>query len=249
MFVLRFSLATLTCMAGMFFEIPTIWKEKREESSSQSDTEPPPNQSIREPPPRIPWLQRALTGENDLSSKKQELANWRPRRIGIFFSQNDNPFQSNNNNNQSPAGEKTWTCLVLIEPIENFKNFVFCYRKKTVNENTVNARCLDGPARYTIEETDLYNTISHILQILWKRHFVEDLTSGPHHKCAKFLTELGKDVIWGWEEFTTQVVQFSAVPPLHLSLDSLGVRTCAMDKRSEEMGSLLAPFHLHSHLK
>jgi hypothetical protein len=195
----------------MFFEIPTIWKGRKEESSRQTDTEPRPKKS---------WLNRARTSSYDLLNN--ELPKWRPRRIGIFFSQNDDPFQSNNNG-QGVTCEKAWTCLVLIEPIENYENFVFCYRKKTAIPNALNARCLDGPARYTIEETDLHDTISHILQIPWKRHFLEDQASVSHEKCAKFLTELGQDVFWGWEEFTTQVVQSSAVRTLHVSLDPLGI--------------------------
>ena len=129
----------------MFFEIPTIWKEKTEESANPT----PPD-----PPTRGPKLKRSDTSGTERLTKKRQISKWRPRRIGLFFAQN----VQNPQLNSSATRDTAWTCLVLIEPIECSENFVFCYRKMsavlqpTDTKPAPNARCLGGLRRYTIEE-------------------------------------------------------------------------------------------------
>ena len=198
------SLRKADCFTGMFFEVPTIWKEKK-----QKETWVP-----AAPPRKKRMLKRSHDSGTEPLSKKRTLSNWRPRRIGIFFSENvEQPAQANSNGTISGTGEKPWTCLVLIEPIDSKEEFLFCYRKMvdTPTGPPPNARCLPGERRYTIEETNLQGTIDYIIGLVLKRHFFEDQTSLLPKKCANFITEIGKDVFWGWEEFTTQVVQSSAV--------------------------------------
>jgi len=147
------------------------------------------------------------------------LPNWRPRRVGVFISQNQDKGA-----NGASIDETPWTCLVLVEPLEMSQNeLAFCYRKvvrSTNNYPPPNARCVDGDHHYTIEESDLQGLITYLVKDLLERHFKGGNKSKEVGKmfeekvatrCAKLLTELGKDVFWGWEEFTTQVVQFSAV--------------------------------------
>ena len=190
----------------MFFEVPTIWKEKR------ANTSPAP--SGPDQVKKTHMLKRSRSSGTEKISKNRTLPKWRPRRIGVFFSQNHDPQGENRELNQN-----AWTCLILVEPIENIDNFVFCYRKIATQADRdnprPNARCIPGRRRYTIEEANLQETINYIVQVLLDRHFIKDQESSPQQKCAKFFTELGKDIFWGWEEFATQVVQFSAVwrPP------------------------------------
>lgn len=201
-------------IVGMFFEVPTIWKEKKATASSVPSG---PDDVIK-----TNTLKRSRSSGTGKISKNRTLPKWRPRRIGIFFSQNHNPREEN-----SVINKNAWTCLILVEPIENSDNFVFCYRKiatQTGPDNPrPNARCLPGRRRYTIEEANIQETINYIVQVLLDRHFIKDQASSMQQKCGKFFTELGKDIFWGWEEFATQVVQFSAVWPLQIYVHLLGL--------------------------
>jgi hypothetical protein len=204
----------------MFFEVPTIWKEKICHRKPTGAPDPPK------------WTIPALLKRSSSSgvgkvSMNRTLPNWRPRRIGVFISKNQDPNQVPNNPNGSTStaagssiDDKAWTCLVLVEPLEKTQknDLVFCYRKVATSTDfpPPNARTFAGRGHYSIEESDLQGLITYL---------VDDLLNGMHKgkrviatneaemskRCAKFVTELGKDIFWGWEEFTAQVVQFSAV--------------------------------------
>jgi len=133
--------------------------------------------------------------------------------------------------------EKPWTCLVLVEPLRLFKSlsshraaadmptesedeFIFSYRK-IVHETELlrkgnrpigyTARCQSGPAWYTIEENNLSVTIKYVIELLEHDVTKNEQELPLQKKYAKFLTTLGNDIFWNWEEFTTQVAQHSAV--------------------------------------
>src|SRR5436190_7123214 len=107
----------------MFFEVPTIWKQKKKKETSVPASLPAPLAKKR-------ILKRSHISGTEPLSKKRKLSNWRPRRIGIFFSENvEQPAQATSNGTISGTGEKAWTCLVLIEPIDSKEEFLFCYRK------------------------------------------------------------------------------------------------------------------------
>jgi hypothetical protein len=212
---------TADFITGMFFEVPTIWKEK---ISHREPAEAP------DPPKWIPALLKrsSSTGIGKVSMNRT-LPDWRPRRVGVFISKNHDPDQVSNNIVGAAAAidENAWTCLVLVEPLEKTQNdFVFCYRKieRSADYPTPNARTVDGRRHYSVQESDLQGFITYLVDDLLEHHL-----SGKHKgksieetyeeemakRCTKFVTELGKDIFWGWEEFTTQVVQFSAVNPFH----------------------------------
>jgi len=169
------------------------------------------------------------------------LAQWRPQRLGIFFSQN---FDQRTTVEERVGFEVPYTCLILIEPIrvvmrpqktpsespwrfstkqprsskKKREEFLFCYRKvisedayKHLNTDP-NARCENGWAWYTIEEEDMQGTIRYIIMELLLR-FVKSSTrpSELRRQYLKFFSAVSSDVLWSWEEFANQVVQFSAV--------------------------------------
>jgi len=152
------------------------------------------------------------------------LPNWRPRRVGVFVSRNPcTDAGSDAGTGATDHDDTPWTCLVLVERLEKTENeYVFCYRK--VARETAfphpNARCISGPRHYTIEESDLQGVITYLVHDLLEYHMKgtekskrtrEERGEDLAKRCAKIVTELGKDIFWGWAEFTTQVVQFSAV--------------------------------------
>jgi len=212
-------------MIGMFFEVPTIWKEKICHRKPAGDSGPPKW--------TIPtFIKRSSSSGVGKVSMNRTLPIWRPRRVGVFVSKNQDPNPVTN----SPDGstrkatgssidDNAWTCLVLVEPLEKTQNdFVFCYRKVAISTDfpPPNARTVSGHGHYSIEESDLQGLITYLVDDLLERYLngmhKGKLVNAIHwheaemaERCAKFVTELGKDIFWGWEEFTTQVVQFSAV--------------------------------------
>jgi len=156
------------------------------------------------------------------------LPNWRPRRVGVFVSRNPCTDEGHDASNTGAADDDDtpWTCLVLVERLEKTENeYVFCYRK--VSRETAfpppNARCISGLRHYTIEESGLQGVITYLVHDILEHHLkgverggksAEEHGADLAKRCATIVTELGKDIFWGWEEFTTQVVQFSAVKPL-----------------------------------
>ena len=199
-------------MAGMFFEIPTIWKKKRC---------PPQSCNVFEAPKTAPTLNRIRTNITTRFSKTSSLAIWKPRRIGVFFAQRSADNEANGtgegrHRQNVAATESSRICLVLIEPsqVNDDEHLLFCYRK-VHNEDSLhkprpNANTMSGRRRYTIEEDNLQELIRYITKDLLPNYLVK--SEMPKHKrCAEIATHLGKDILWGWEEFATQVVQFSSV--------------------------------------
>ena len=206
---------SLTILIGMFLEIPTIWKKK-----------PPQPKRNTNPgaPEQIPVLNPRRSSTTHRFSKPQSPSIWRPRRIGIFFSQH---FKKNDTQPSTSKGkgkevemeeEEGWTCLVLVEPInlKEDEHLLFCYRK-VHNENSPNrpppnANTTSGFRRYTIEEDNLQMTIGYTIRELLPRYITKaEADATKSNRCATFITQLAKDIFWGWEEFATQVVQISAV--------------------------------------
>lgn len=199
-------------MIGMFFEIPTIWKKKR--CSPRSD-------GVFEAPKTTPMMNRILSGSTTKFLKTNSLGVWRPRRIGVFFTQHseDDVAKETRENGQrqnTPTTERSWTCLVLIEStkIEDNEHLLFCYRKvhneDSMNKPRPNANTTSGRRRYTIEEDNLQEFIGYITKDLLPKYLINDGTP-KQKRCADIVTHLGKDIFWGWEEFATQVVRFASV--------------------------------------
>lgn len=179
-------------------------------------------------------LKRSSTSGTERLSKDHALSKWRPRRVGIFFAHDHESTDSCNNKSNYTHDEPIWTCLILVEPVKLFvphqtihqhfvptmdEELLFCYRKIITQdtpsskqpETLPNARCQQGPAWYTIEENNLQVTVRYVMDML--ERFVHQNTDplNLRTKYAKFFTALGNDIFWSWEEFATQVVQFSAV--------------------------------------
>jgi hypothetical protein len=153
----------------------------------------------------------------------ESLSDWRPRRIGVFFSL-DSEHQASHENGGSPVSPAaSWSCLVLIQPhkIKPQKHphdLHFCYRKiqdaDPSNNRPPNATTKKGRRRYTIEEHSFQEIVRYICTVLLVRYLIHGEGS-TNQRCANLVTHLGRDILWGWEEFATQVVQFAAVfPPL-----------------------------------
>ena len=169
---------------------------------------------------RAPTLNRVRTTIATKFSKTNSLAIWRPRRIGVFFtqhSQDDEPNGTGENGHRKNAAEKErpWTCLVLIEPsqVKDDEHLLFCYRKvhhdDSLNKRP-NAHTMAGRRCYTIEEDNLQELIRYITKDLLPNYLLKG-DMPKHKRCIDIVTHLGKDIFWGWEEFATQVVQFSSV--------------------------------------
>jgi hypothetical protein len=163
---------TADFITGMFFEVPTIWKEK---ISHREPAEAP------DPPKWIPALLKrsSSTGIGKVSMNRT-LPDWRPRRVGVFISKNHDPDQVSNNIVGAAAAidENAWTCLVLVEPLEKTQNdFVFCYRKieRSADYPTPNARTVDGRRHYSVQESDLQGFITYLVDDLLEHHL-----SGKH---------------------------------------------------------------------
>ena len=148
------------------------------------------------------------------SPRKISPSVWRPRRIGVLFSKHYTGVKPSRNQTSEPPTtpapgtsavrqNTSWTCLVLLEPTD--EDLLFCYRhvdsERSVDKPPPNAHCTTGRCYYSVEEETLQNAIKHITtQILAKQQ-----------DCAEFVTQLGKDICWGWEEFLTQVMEISSV--------------------------------------
>lgn len=144
------------------------------------------------------------------SSQKVSPSGWKSRRVGVLFSKHRT---SHGENQIEPPGsstpqtmidgQDTWTCLVLLEPTE--EDLLFCYRhvdrEGSLDRPPPNAHCTTGRCYYSIEEESLQNTIKYITTNLLVKH----------QDCAGFVTQLAKDICWGWEEFLTQVMEISSV--------------------------------------
>lgn len=191
----------------MFLEIPTIWKRKGR--GARPDTEGAPDvitKGVR--------LKRggSFFSKYPRSPRKISPSAWRPRRVGVLFSRHyaGSDRQDNSNISEPPTPDTTinredtsWTCLVLLEPTD--EDLLFCYRhvdsERSVDKPPPNAHCTTGKCYYSIEEESLQNTIKYVTTQLL----------GKQEGFAKFVTRLGKDICWGWEEFLTQVMEISSV--------------------------------------
>lgn len=206
-------------LIGLFVEIPTIWKIKSKQPSAQHQSDKAKTTMNK--------LKRVSSTVEKLS-KDHALSKWRPRRVGIFFAQDENPSTSPSEGEViAETNEPPWTCLVLVEPIKSFdshiplryhdEDFAFCYRHIITKDSPkydslrTNARCQEGAARYTIEEKNLLETIKYVKGLLDRFIRRGESNSDLRGKYAKFFTALGNDIFWGWEEFAIQVAQFSAV--------------------------------------
>lgn len=190
----------------MFLEIPTIWKK------NEQQTEP----EIQNIPDEIPQGARLNRGASFFSRSSQKVSpsGWKSRRVGVLFSKHRTMRDSQGGNQFEPPESSTpqtmierqdtsWTCLVLLEPTE--EDLLFCYRhvdrEGSVNRPPLNAHCTTGKCYYSVEEESLQNTIKYITTNLLVKH----------QDCAEFVTQLAKDICWGWEEFLTQVMEISSV--------------------------------------
>jgi len=160
-----------------------MWKRKLGKGNCNTA----PKGSIWTPWKKVsPCSQEATTGITDCSHQ------WRPRRIAILFSKN-----------QNRIGGRTWTFLVLVEPTE--EELLFSYRqveKVDALRQTANALCSTGRCYYNVEEKPLRDLIACLARELAKG---ADLHG--------FVKKLSKDIFWGWEEFLNKVMQIPAVCP------------------------------------
>jgi len=205
----------------MFFEIPTIWKKKAVDKKSL----PLYSHKMLEPSKTTSLLASLLSFlypniKTPKFSRTDSLSDWRPRRIAVFFSL-DSEHQGPEWNGEArviPAA--SWSCLVLIEPHKikpekHPRDLHFCYRKTqdvdpSENNPRPNATTKKGRRRYTIEEHCFQEIVRYICKVLLSRYLINGEGSA-NQRCADLVTHLGRDILWGWEEFATQVVQFAAV--------------------------------------
>jgi len=77
----------------------------------------------------------------------------------------------------------------------------------------------------------MQGTIRYIIMELLPR-FVKSPTSDLRAQYLKFFNAVSHDILWSWEEFANQVVQFSAVRTSggFPQLIGAGLRTCAVDE-------------------
>lgn len=218
----------------MFTEIPTIWRKKPQPNQQQSQQSDDPQNPYKLKRSSTSGTER-LSKDHALSKWRSR------RLGIFFVQNKPKSSANESSTNKGKSVETSsdsdceipWTCLVLVEPIKEFEpqreirrhftpdtdeELLFCYRKiitqNAPNHPTTlpNARCHDGEAWYTIEEKNLQATVRYVVKELLERFVPRDTEpSELRTKYAKFFTALGNDIFWGWEEFATQVAQFSAV--------------------------------------